>query len=410
MIPFAEALRIVLEKAKALECEEVPLGSAFGRYLGQDLVADADMPRFDSSSVDGFGVKAEDLEGASEQAPVCLPVAGTVAAGRTWGAALPPGTALKIMTGATVPDGVGACVMREHAVESVGRVTFSGPVRPGENIRPRGGEYHAGATLLPKGTRVTPPVASVLASLGRSVVNVHRLPSVCLLVTGTEIVAPGEALASGQIYDSNGLGLEAATRALGVSEIRTTSCADDPRAIGSAIGAALNGADVVVTSGGVSVGDFDFVPAAFEALGGQRRFWKVAVKPGKPNYFGIWEGSAGHSSFFFGLPGNPVSALLSFERLVKPCLLRLMGSHGVTPRTLHARLASRIDKSPGRLEWVRGVLDFSGGEPVVAPIAHRESHMLLGLALSDCLIAFPAEEGHLEAGSPVEVHLLEWTI
>jgi len=408
VILFNDALQIVLEKTTPLDCEEVPLTSALGRYLGQDLVADTDMPRFGSSAVDGFGVRAEDLENASPEKPVCLPVVGTAPAGRIWGEALSRGTALKIMTGAAVPEGVAACVMIEDTMESDGRVTFSHPVRPGENIRPRGGEYRTGAVLLPKGTRVTPPVVAVIASLGRSIVSVPKLPRVRILVTGTEIVRPGEVLAAGQIYDSNGLGLQAATRALGVTAVMATHCADDLPAIQTAIEEALSDADVVVTSGGVSVGDFDFVPAAFEALGGKRLFWKVAVKPGKPNYFGVWEGSEGRRSFFFGLPGNPVSALLSFERLVKPCLLKLMGGKVVTSRVLHARLASPIDKGPGRLEWVRGVLDFHDGEPVVTPMPHRESHMIWALAQSNCLIAFQAEAEHLEVGALVEVHLLDW--
>ena len=409
MIPFDEALQIVLEHVSSLGPERVPLEEAPGRFLAEDVVADTDMPRFHNSSVDGYGVRAADVEKASGNNPVCLPVAGVVPAGKAWTSGLPPGAALKIMTGAVVPEGVDTCVKREHTIESEGQVTFSRPAKRGDNIRPRGAEYLAGATILRKGAHITPPAVAVLASLGRSAVDVCRRPRVRLLVTGTELAASGETLVHGQIYDSNGVGLEAAVRAMGITDVCTSTCEDDAGKIRAALEMALGDADVVVTSGGVSVGDFDFIPSAFEALGGQRRFWKVAIKPGKPNYFGVWEGTDSRA-LFFGLPGNPVGALLSFERLVRPALLRFMGARDEAPQHLSATLSSPLEKTRGRMEWVRGVLTPEGSGFTVSPIAHRESHMLTGLARANCLICFPAEATDLAQGDPVEVQLLRWGI
>jgi molybdopterin molybdotransferase len=411
MIPFTEAVRILLEEIAPMEPERVILDAAPGRCLAEDLVAEADMPRFDNSSVDGYGVAVADVASASEGNPVCLKVAGVVAAGTPWPGELPPRAALRIMTGAPVPAGVEAVVMREYALEGHGDpsvVHLTRGAQPGENIRPRGGEVFAGARLLSLGTRVTPPVAALLAGAGRTHVQVHALPRVRVLITGSELAPPGAPLAPGRIYDSNGAGLKSAVKSLGISDVAVAYCEDDAAKTRAALETALRDADVVVTAGGVSVGDFDFVPGAFESLGGVRRFWKVAMKPGKPNYFGCWDRPGGGRALFFGLPGNPVGALLSFERLVRPALLALMGCRQAPPRAFPARLKAGLEKHAGRLEWVRGILGARDGRPEVEPIEKRESHMLSGLAQADCLIAFPAQAERLEEGAAVEVHLLEW--
>lgn len=409
MIPFDEALAAVLGEVRPLGTERVPLCAAEGQCLAEEVVSDTDMPRFDNSSVDGFGVRVDDVQGASEGHPVELPVVGLLPAGEGRSEPLAPGTTLKIMTGAALPPGVEAVVMREDAVERGDRVQLTRPVRRGENVRPRGGEYAAGATLLAAGTRVTPPVAAVLASLGLASVEAYRMPRLRIVVTGNEVVPAGTPLAPGQIYDSNRIGLEAAARALGLSDVASEHCQDDLEAIAAALQRAIGAADVVVTSGGVSVGDCDFVRDAFASLGARARFWRVAIKPGKPNYFGVWEGDAGRRVLLFGLPGNPVGALLSFERLVRPALLAQMGAGQVRPSGLKARLTAALRKEPGRLEFVRGVLRGAGEAAEVEPLPARESHMLVGLARANCIIAFPAEARRLEAGSLVDVEILRWS-
>lgn len=407
MITFDEALAAVLGEVSALPSEEIPLASSLGRYLAQLLLAEADGPRFDNSSVDGYAVRLADLAHASPASPVRLTVAEILAAGTTMGSGLAPGAAVRIMTGAPVPEGTEACVMREEVLEGDGWAEFRGAARPGENIRRRGGEYRVGDALLPAGTRVTPPVAALLASLGTGRVAVHRMPRVRILVTGSEVVLPGETLSPGQIYDANGAGLDAALRAIGVLEVAVGRLADDRAAIASWLEEELGGADAVITSGGVSAGDFDHVPSVFESLGGCRRFWKVAIKPGKPNYFGVWERD-GHRALFFGLPGNPVGALLSFERLVRPALLAMAGRAAEAPLELEATLLAPLEKTPGRLEWVRGVLRHGPEGLAVEPLSQRDSHMLTGLARAHALIHFPKEVSRKEAGERVQVQLLRW--
>jgi molybdopterin molybdotransferase len=407
MIPFDEALAAVLAEVRPLPAEEVSLASALGRVLAQPVAAGADGPRFDNSSVDGYAVRVSDLAAASPESPVRLPVSGLLPAGSEAVSGLARGTAVKIMTGAPLPTGTEACVMREEVLEGGEWAEFRGPVRRGDNIRPKGGEYHAGDVLVPAGTLVTPPVLALLASLGHTAIGVHRLPKVRLLVTGSEILAPGSPLAPGQIYDANGAGLEAALRCLGIPEITVTWLGDDEAKIGSWLRLALEEADVVLTSGGVSAGDFDYVPSVFESLGGQRRFWKVAIKPGKPNYFGVRDRERSRA-LFFGLPGNPVGALLSFERLVRPALLKLSGRAEVGPRRLEVTLGAELKKAPGRLEWVRGILSQHDEGLIAEPLTQRDSHMLTGLVRADCLIRFPEEASHLGAGDRVAVQLLRW--
>ncbi len=407
MITFDEALAAVLKEVRPLGPEAVPLASALGRRLSEPLLAEADGPRFDNSSVDGYAVRLADLAHATPSSPVRLPVAEILAAGSVMESGLAPGTAVRIMTGAPVPEGTEACVMREEVLEGEGWAEFRGAAHAGENIRRRGGEYRAGDALLPAGTRVTPPVVALLASLGKGRVTVHRRPRVRILVTGSEVVVPGEPLSPGQIYDANGAGLEAALRAIGNLEVAVDRLADDRAAIASWLEGAVGDADAVITSGGVSAGDFDHVPSVFESLGGCRRFWKVAIKPGKPNYFGVWE-REGHRALFFGLPGNPVGALLSFERLVRPALLATAGRAAEAPLELEARLLAPLEKAPGRLEWVRGVLCQGPEGLAVEPLSQRDSHMLTGLARAHALIHFPKEASRLEAGERVQVQLLRW--
>jgi molybdopterin molybdotransferase len=407
VILFDEALAAVLQEVLPLPAEQVPLTSALGRVLAHPLAAGADGPRFDNSSVDGYAVRVMDLAAASPDSPVRLPVSGILPAGSEAVSGLAPGTTVRIMTGAPVPPGTEACVMREEVLEGGEWAEFRGPARTGDNIRRRGGEYRAGEVLLPDGTLVTPPVLALLASLGMAGVEVHRQPRVRLLVTGSEVVAPGSPLAPGQIYDANGAGLESALRALGVTDVTVTRFGDREAEIGAWLRLALEEADVVLTSGGVSAGDFDYVPSVFESLGGHRRFWKVAIKPGKPNYFGVRDRGASRA-LFFGLPGNPVGALLSFERLVRPAMLKLGGRGEVAPRRLEATLGAPLEKSPGRLEWVRGVLGQGHGGLTVMPLPQRDSHMLTGLARADCLIRFPEGARRLDPGERVEVQLLRW--
>ncbi|MHB0934840.1 MAG: molybdopterin molybdotransferase MoeA [Armatimonadota bacterium] len=403
MIPFEDALSLVLSHAKPLETISVPLDRAFGHCLAELITARMDLPRFDNSAMDGFGVKLADVSGASEEAPARLWLASVVRAGDEAGGELAPGTAVKILTGAPVPAGVEAVVMREYCHEEDGQVLVSRSVKPGENIRRRGEEFRQGDLALPAGLRLNPAGIGLLATLGYTEVPVHRKPRVAVVVTGSELVAPGGELHPGQIYDSNSYILAATLHAMGIDDCRLASAEDTPEAIRAQFAAALEWADVVITVGGVSVGDYDFVKEVSESLDIQAHCWKVAIKPGKPFFFGTRGGR-----LVCGLPGNPVSALLTFYKLVRPALLRLMGESATEPLALIATLTAPINKKAGRLEFVRGIASVRDGRLLVTPTTGQDSHMLGGFAQANCLIRFPKPAESCAAGEEITIELLDW--
>jgi len=403
MIPFEDALSLVLSHAKPLEAISVPLEQCFGYCLAESVMARMDLPRFDNSAMDGFGVRLADVAGASAESPVRLRLVSTVRAGDEAGKELLPGTTTKVLTGAPIPIGVEAVVMREFCREEGGEVLVARSAKPGENIRRRGEEFRQGDQALPAGLRINPAGVGLLATLGCTEVPVHRKPKVAVIVTGSELVTPGEELRPGQIHDSNSYILAAALRAMEIDDYRLASAEDTPEAIRTRLAAILDWADVVITVGGVSVGDYDFVKEVSELLGVRAHCWKVAVKPGKPFYFGTRG-----EQLVCGLPGNPVSALLTFYKLVRPALLRLMGESGAEPLPLTAILTAPIDKKAGRLEFVRGIAAVKDGRLVVTPTTGQESHMLSGFAQANCLIRFPKPAESCAAGEQITIELLDW--
>jgi molybdopterin molybdotransferase len=330
------------------------------------------------------------------------------------------GMAVKVFTGAPLPRGVEAVIMKEFCVEQGAHVLVQGPVARYENIRRRGCEYARGAAVLKPGARITPPVAGLLASLGRSSVRVYIRPRVALVITGNELATPGRTLREGQVYESNSYALASALRGLGLRLISSQRVRDDKRALAVALEHALGRADVVITSGGVSVGEFDLVKEVAGKLGVRTGFWRAAIKPGMPVYFGLYrsetptktaarrEGSGVRDKLVFGLPGNPVSALVVFHQLVQPALQHLMGQRAPQRLRLQARLATSLRHNPGRLEWVRGVLEIRESALWVVPTPSRESHMLTGLVNARVLIEFPASSTTLRQGSTVWVEWLQW--
>jgi len=403
MIPFEDALSLVLSHTQPLEAIMVPLDQSFGFCLAKPINARMDLPRFDNSAMDGFGVKLADVTGASETSPARLRLASVVRAGDEAGGELASGTAVKILTGAPVPAGVEAVVMREFCREEDGQVLVSRSAKPGENIRRRGEEFREGDQALPAGLRLNPAGVGLLATLGYMVVPVHRKPKVAILVTGSELVAPGGELRPGQIYDANSYILAAALRAMGIDDCRLTSAEDTPEAIRAQFATALEWADIILTVGGVSVGDYDFVKQVSESLGIQAHCWKVAIKPGKPFFFGTRG-----DQLVCGLPGNPVSALLTFYTLVRPALLRLMGESATEPLALTATLTEPLKKKAGRLEFVRGIASVRDGRLFVTPTTGQESHMLCGFAQANCLLRFPQPADSCATGEEITIELLDW--
>ncbi len=395
-LTYAEALGRILAATRALPTELIPLDSALGRSAGADVLSAVDMPGFDNAAVDGYALRFCSGERVFR-------LAGRVEAGQeAKGIDMNSGDAVRVFTGAPVPPAAETVVMQELCEESQGYVTVSELPPVGANIRRRGEEIQAGDRLVRVGDTLTPPRLALLASGGVREVPVHRTPRVGILSTGNELVAPGHALQPGQIYLSNPTGLSAALRGLGITDVTCLHTADDPESTLAAVKNLLETCDVVLVSGGVSVGERDYVKSALEAAGVKREFWGIAVRPGQPFYFGTYG-----EKLIFGLPGNPVSALVTFWMLVRPSLLRSQGRD--VPGPAEARLTDDLSKHAGRMEFVRGIMMTHGVEQVVGSISARGSHMMGGFAAANCLIHAPLETDCLLAGSIVKVTPLNWT-
>ncbi|MBX9720988.1 MAG: molybdopterin molybdotransferase MoeA, partial [Candidatus Obscuribacterales bacterium] len=307
MISFEEARSIVLNNVQIGPKTRVRLEKLLGSILAEPVLASHDLPHFDNSAVDGFAICLADILDASEQNAIELPVAGEIRAGDVVPASIPSGSVYKIFTGAPVPSGTDAIVMREYCTENGTTVKIAKRPGPGENIRRRGEEFLRGKQILTEGMRVTPSVVGLLASLGQASFMVRKKPTVAIVTTGNELIKPGKNLTSGKIYDSNSFALTAALESLGIDEFLPLHSREDHSETTKVLGLALDFADVVITAGGVSVGDHDYVKPVLEELGVKTMVYKVAMKPGKPFYFGIAPvNKKGKRQYIFGLPGNPV--------------------------------------------------------------------------------------------------------
>lgn len=406
MISYEEALQAVLGRvsptpprsakydASCAAWSEFPIGST----LADTIRATIDSPRFSNSAVDGYGISCADLSGP-------LRIVRTVAAGDVPGDSIQAGEAVRLFTGAPVPSGVDAIAMQEDCTVEESGLIVREPIRAGSHIRWRGEQYVIGEPLLPSGTPVTPAVLGLLAENGIDSFRFHRPPRVAVVTTGEELGQLGTEIGPWSIYDSNGPCLSAAVRSLAAwpcDGVKAYHAGDDRARIRETMRQALVECDVLITTGGVSVGDRDLVKDALGELGVEQVFWRIAMKPGKPVYFG-YRGQ----TLVFGLPGNPVSALLAFHVLVRPAIRRMLG-YGDELHTLPAKLSAPVWKMPGRAEFVRGTLDSSGHDLRVAPTEGQGSHMMLGTATADCLIHIPTASGDLPTGAVVRISLLRW--
>jgi molybdopterin molybdotransferase len=379
-----EALALVLEWVRPLSGEDVPVAQAAGRVVAEPALAVTDLPPFDSSAMDGFAVRAADTPGG-------LTVVGHSAAGKPELRALGAGEAIVISTGAVVPDGADAVVPVERTsgdvqVERVG---------PGENVRPRGGDARTGDVIVESGDVLRPAQLGALAAAGIATVRCARRPRVSVLATGSELRAPGETLAPGQIYESNTVLLAAQLESAGAEVTVLAPVGDDETATRAALERALD-ADVLLTSGGVSVGPHDLVRGALAALGAEEVFWRVAVKPGKPIAFAVRG-----ETLVFGLPGNPVSSLVGFELFVRPALLALQGAREPGPAYLPGRLGAAATRTENRDELVRARARIEDGAVVLDPLTGQESHMIVRSAAASALVLVPRGTGVLAEGAQV---------
>ena len=394
MITFTEALARLLSFARPLGPERVALDDACGRVLAEDVRAPGPLPPFDYSAMDGYAVATSDLPG---DGPWELPVVGESSAGGEL-PELVPGTACRIYTGARLPAGADAVVMQER-VARVGDVAIlTAPVRPGDHLRRRGDDLAEGAVALASGARLTPGRVALAAALDRPQLLVARRPVVTVLCSGDELRSPGQPGRPGSIPESNGYFVAAAARGAGALVRVSPFVRDEPEDARRAVTDALRGSDVVVTIGGVSVGDRDVVKPALEAAGVVIDFWKVKIKPGKP----LAIGRAGATQVI-GLPGNPASASLTFLLFGVPLLRALQGDAAPLPVRLRAVLRPAVQREPGREEFLRARLETGEGGMGVRLMTNQASGAVTSFAEAEALAVIPAERGRVEEGEVVEV-------
>jgi molybdopterin molybdotransferase len=388
LLSVDEALGLILGRVRPLPAERIPLAEAAGRVLAEAARAAVDLPPFPSSAMDGFALRAAD-------APGRLPVTVRIAAGRPSPRPLVAGEAMAIATGGVVPDGADSVVPIEVANDDGDSVEVPA-VETGAHVRPRGGDLARDDLVVDPGTILRPAELAALAAAGIAEVACAHRPRVALITTGTELRRPGETLEPGQIFESNGVMLAAALASAGAIAELQASVADDEQVHRAALERGLE-ADVLVTSGGVSVGPHDLVRRIEAELGVEEIFWRVAVKPGKPLSFG----SRG-STLVFGLPGNPVSSLVCFEVFVRPALLALQGAREPGPRFQEGVLTKTVRRNAQRDEFLRARLGADGLEP----LSGQESHMIARAATADALVLAPRGDGELVVGSRVRYLLL----
>ena len=387
---IADAQRLILERVRALPAEPVSLEDASGRVLAEEVESVIDLPPFPSSSMDGFAVRAADTPGRFR-------VVARIAAGRPADAELRAGEAMGIATGGVIPEGADAVIPIEYVVDCDNEIEIPAQALPGANVRPRGGDAGAGEVVAEAGARLTPARLGALAAAGVAEVRCSRRPRAAVLPTGTELRRPGEALAPGEIYEANGLILSAQLGAAGATVERLAAAADDEAAHREALERALE-FDLVVSSGGVSVGPHDLVRRIAAELGVEEVFWRVAVKPGKPIAFGVRDGT-----LVFGLPGNPVSTLVGFELFVRPAVLGLQGVRDPLPRFERGRLAGGTrSRNPERDELVRARSRLAEAGAELELLSGQESHMIARAAAADVLVLIPRGEGELREGATVD--------
>lgn len=393
---FERARALILANVFPLSAEDVPLLDAVGRVIGKEVKAPCDMPRWDNSAMDGYAVRTEDCS------PLCsLLLSGYIpAGGNAKNVVVNPGHAIKIMTGAPTPGGCDAIVPLEDAEEDGDYVTIKVRPRVGGHIRVCGEDMHEGEEVIPSGRILRPTEINLLASFGMKTVPVYRRPEVAILSTGDELVNPGESPGPGQVVNSNAYSLAAAVSELGgVPHI--LGIARDSR---ESLTAKLNDgfkADALITTAGVSMGDRDLVCEMLGEAGVVSLFWKVDIKPGRPTAFGVKNGKP-----VFSLPGNPVSAMITFEELVRPALLKMMGHQTVIKPFVKAILQEPTTKKSGRVQFLRVQVVDNGGQLLATSAGDQNTGILMTMIRANGIAVLPADRDQIDAGEEVDVHMI----
>jgi molybdopterin molybdotransferase len=383
--------------------ERVHLRDALGRVLAADVISPLDVPAHDNSAMDGYAVRHADLKADGD---ATLKIVGTAFAGVPYAGAMKPGEAVRIMTGGVVPQGADTIVMQEHVRAAGERVTIGGGHRKEQNLRRAGEDLKRGQAALKRGVPLRPADIGLIASVGIAEVAVYRKLRVAFFSTGDELVSIGSTPQEGQIYDSNRYTIHAMLTRLGCEAIDMGVVRDDPHLLEQAFNEAAANADVVITSGGVSVGEADFVKDLLNKLG-EVVFWKIAMKPGRPLAYGKIGGA-----HFFGLPGNPVSVMVTFYQFVRDALLTLSGRDPVeTLPTFRVPCTSKLKKAPGRTEFQRGILTRDAeGDWSVRVTGEQGSGILRSMSEANCFIILPTDQGNVEPGARVEVQVMEGVV
>ncbi len=400
-MPVAKARAFIHQFLAPIEgTVRVPIRSALGRVLAADVLSPVDVPSHRNSAMDGWAMRGADLKADGESTLVEI---GSSFAGKPFGGRVGDGQCVRIMTGGVVPEGADTVIMQERAKASGKSITFSGGNRTGQNVREAGEDLKRGSVALKKGRIVRPAELGLVASLGIGEVAVHRRLRVAFFSTGDELKSVGSTLGEGEIYDSNRYTLHGMLTRLGCEILDMGVVRDDPQLLEAAFREAAAHADVVITSGGVSVGEADFVKAMLDRLG-EVVFWKIAMKPGRPLAYGRIG-----PAHFFGLPGNPVSVMVTFYQFVRDALLVLSGADPVAPvPTFRAVCSAKLRKAPGRTEFQRGTLSRApDGSLTVKPTGEQGSGILKSMSDANCFIILDDATGNVEAGTTVEVQLLE---
>lgn len=396
-----EAQRIVLESTPILGLEKVSILDALGRVLGEDIVAERDNPPWDNSAMDGFAVRWEDIKQEHAiQKTVTLAVIEEVAAGQMPSKSLDTGQAIRIMTGAPLPKGADTVLKVEDTEHTADSVRVFKPEQRGANIRPQGEDVKKGECIIGKGTRIRPSEAGMLAILAKSFIFAYQRPRVAILSTGDELADLDERFSEEKIINSNSYGIAAAVQEAGGVPLLLGIAKDTPAALKEKISQGLT-ADILVLSGGVSMGDYDFTKAVFHELGADMKFWKLAIRPGQPLAFGKIQGKLA-----FGLPGNPVSSMVTFEQLVRPAMLKLSGHRSYGRPVVRAIFQEKFSKRTDRRHFLRGVLTQEEGVFKVRTTGAQGSGILTSMVKANCLIDIPVEVERVNPGDSVSVQLL----
>lgn len=401
MISVDAAMNLVLENLKPLGIERVGLLEGLGRVLAERLIAPSDIPIWDNSAMDGYAIRSQDSKGASESGKISLEVIEEIPAGGFPNKRIGSGQASRILTGAPLPEGADAVIRQEETRGGNGRVVLLASVEPGENIRPHGEDVRSGQVVFEPGTSMGPSEIGLMAAMGRSLLSVYPRPRVAILSTGDELAEADEEMAPNRIRDSNSYALAAQVIEAGGIPVRLGIARDRRDSLKSRLEEGMS-ADLILISGGVSVGTHDYVRDVLEQLGATLKFWKVAMKPGEPLAFGMLGKRA-----VFGLPGNPVSVMVTFEEFVRPALRKMQGHVQWFRPVVEAVLMEPITKPVGKTHFMRAVVRMKADRYEVCTTGRQGSGLITSMVKANGLIILPPEIDHLSKGDPVRVQLLK---